>query len=422
MTQARPIKQEGYMEAFAFLANTPAAWPLRTVFLSTFVPRECGLATFCEDVMRAVGAYGVQCQAIAMERPGQHYTYDRRVIGTVQEDSLRDYLTAAEAINRGGFDALSVQHEFGIFGGEECDHLLALLDAVEIPIITTVHTVLEKPSPAMRRHLRAVAQRSQGVVVMNRLAIDLLEDVYGVERSRVHMIHHGAPTVSKARKFTIKGDLGLHGQQVISTFGLLSAGKGLENAVEAMPYIVEKHPDTLYYILGQTHPVVKQQEGERYRDALRALAQSLGVEQHVRFVDKYFTKAELLAYLMATDIYLTPYLNMEQVTSGTLAYAMACGRPLVSTPYLYARFLLAEGRGLLVPPRDPRSIADACLQILDNPRLKGRMESANWHYGRAMIWPHVGTQYLQLFRQLAEVHSAAATAAATVPSYLQVKR
>jgi glycosyltransferase involved in cell wall biosynthesis len=191
---------------------------------------------------------------------------------------------------------------------------------------------------------------------------------------------------------------------VISTFGLLSAGKGLEYAIQAMPAIVAKHPNVLYYILGQTHPVVKQEDGECYRESLQALARELGVEAHVRFVDKYFTKAELLAYLMATDIYLTPYLNLEQVTSGTLAYAMACGRPLVSTPYLYARFLLDGDRGLLVPPHDPHGIADACLRILDHPRLQAYMEHMNWQYGRAMLWPHVGTQYLQLFRQLSALH------------------
>ncbi|OPZ82110.1 MAG: D-inositol 3-phosphate glycosyltransferase [bacterium ADurb.Bin429] len=390
------------MEAsVAFSPRMPSPWPLQVAFLSTFVPRECGLATFTEDVMRAVDAHGVRCQVAAMERPGRGLYYDHRVFTTIREDTRSEYLAAAEAVNRREFDVLSVQHEFGIYGGEECEHLLDLMEAVEAPVVTTLHTVLSRPSAAMRRNLHRVAARSDALVVMNALGIDILAEVYDVDPSKIHVIHHGAPVVSKARKYTIKQDLGIQGSQVISTFGLLSAGKGLEYAVEAMPYIVARHPDVLYYILGQTHPVIKQEEGERYRESLQARARALGVDDHVRFVDKYFTKAELLAYLMATDIYLTPYLNLEQVTSGTLAYAMACGRPLVSTPYLYARFLLENDRGILVPPRDPRAMADACLRILDNPRLKARMEQANWDYGRAMVWSRVGAQYQQLFHSLA---------------------
>jgi glycosyltransferase involved in cell wall biosynthesis len=194
----------------------------------------------------------------------------------------------------------------------------------------------------------------------------------------------------------------------------LSSGKGLEYAIQAMPNIVKRHPEAVYLILGQTHPVVKQQEGERYRESLMTLAARLGVERHVRFIDKYFTKAELIAYLMATDIYLTPYLNMEQVTSGTLAYAMACGRPLVSTPYLHAQFLVGQDRGLLVPPCDAASIADACLRILDNPDLQARMERTNWQYGQTMLWPLVGREYAELFRQLVQVYTAPS-------SYLQAQ-
>ncbi|MHB9130538.1 MAG: glycosyltransferase family 4 protein [Armatimonadota bacterium] len=376
---------------------------LRTVFLSTFVPRECGLATFTADVVQVVETHGVTCKVIAMNRPGQQLAYDKRVIATIQEDRLHDYYAAAELINRGGFDILSVQHEFGIFGGVECEHLTALLDAVNIPIVTTLHTVLRKPWPAMLKNLRAVAERSDVIVVMNGLAIELLEKVYGVDSRKVTMVHHGAPVVPRERQYTIKDDMKLHGRKVISTFGLLSVNKGLEYVVQAMPRIVEDYPEALYLILGQTHPVVKQQDGERYRESLKALARQLGVEEHIRFVDKYLTKPELVDYLLTSDVYLTPYLDMDQVTSGTLAYAMCCGRPLVSTPYLYAQFLLGENRGLLVPPRDPVGIAEACLHLFDNPTLKARMELTNWRYGQTMIWPRVGQEYLKVFRQLAGV-------------------
>ncbi|HEY3377147.1 MAG TPA: glycosyltransferase family 4 protein [Armatimonadota bacterium] len=399
----------------AFSSRVPSQETLRTIFLSSFVPRECGLATFTEDVIGAVGVHGVSSCVAAMNRPGETFAYDKRVLLTIREDQPADYLAAAKQINRSGYDVLSVQHEFGIYGGVDCQHLLTLLDAVEIPVVTTLHTVVRKPSEAMRENLRQVARRSSAVVVMNSLAIEILATVYGVDASKVIMIHHGAPVPPRDRVHTVKADLRLHGHKVISTFGLLSSGKGLEYAIQAMPRIVKEHPETLYLVLGQTHPVVKQQEGERYREALKSQARELGVEQHVRFVDKYFTKTELIAYLMATDIYLTPYLNMEQVTSGTLAYAMACGRPLVSTPYLHAQFLLGEDRGLLVPPADPVRTAEACLTILDNPDLQARMERTNWRYGQTLIWPRIGQEYLRLFQQVTRVHAMPST------TYLQAR-
>ncbi len=393
------IGKEG-VDLMSFPSRMTPPHPLKAIFLSSYVPRECGIATFAEDVLRAVAPHGVTGKVIAMQRPGQQLVYENHVIATVEEHRPAQYAAAAALINRSGCHVLSVQHEFGIFGGEDSMALPELLEAVTLPVVTTFHTVLSRPSPAMRRHLRAVAQHSDRIVVMNTLAVDILAHIYEVDPLKIVTVHHGAPVVPRARLSTIKHDLGLEGRQVITTFGLLSSGKGLEYAVQAMPAIVARHPEAVYLILGQTHPVVKGEEGECYREALRAQAHDLGVEANVRFVDKYFTKAELVAYLLATDIYLTPYLNMEQVTSGTLAYAMACGRPLVSTPYLYAQFLLGEDRGLLVPPRDPDEIADACLQILNHPDLKARMERTNWRYGQTMVWPRVGQEYLRLFRRM----------------------
>ena len=378
--------------------------PIRAIFLSSFVPRECGLATFTEDVIAAVSPHGVRCSVAAMNRPDDHYSYDDRVKLTLQEDRADDYAHAAQFINKGDFDVLSVQHEFGIYGGATCPHLLAMLDAVKIPVVTTLHTVLAKPDAAMRENLQQLARRSTMIVVMNGLAIDILQQVYQIPQEKIIMIHHGAPEPARERFSTAKRDIGLEGHQIISTFGLLSSGKGLEYAVQAMPRIVEAHPEAIYLILGQTHPVVKLHEGEMYRNSLKESAQKLGVDAHIRFIDKYLTKDELLTYLMASDIYLTPYLNMEQVTSGTLAYAMACGRPLVSTPYLHAQFLLAEDRGLLVPARDPEAISDACRRILGNPDLQAEMEHRNLRYGRMLFWPHIGAQYSALFHRVARSH------------------
>ena len=350
--------------------------------------------------MDAVAGQGASCSVIAMNRPEEQHPYDSRVVATVQEDRIDDYLAAAAVINHGRFDALCVEHEFGIYGGVECDHLLRLLDAVRTPVITTLHTVLQHPSAEMRRQLCAVAARSTKLMVMNGLAIDILADVYGINRRKVAMVHHGAPALAVPTDSVIlKRQLGCSSHRIISTFGLLGPGKGLEYAVQAMPAIVQQHPDAHYYILGKTHPVVKEQQGEQYREALQTLAADLGVAEHVVFVDKYFSKNELLRYLQASDIYLTPYLDMDQVTSGTLAYALACGRPIVSTPYLHARFLLEEGRGILVPPRQPLPIAEACKQLLGDPLYSAAMERINQQYGKQLLWPQVGGKFIDLCQQ-----------------------
>jgi len=360
------------------------------------VPRECGLATFTEDLIAAATLQGASCKVIAMNRPGEHHTYDRRVVASIQEDRLEDYLSVADLINSGRFDILSIQHEFGIYGGTACNHLLRLLDAVRIPVITTLHTVLQHPPLDMRRQLCAVAQRSTALMVMNGLATDILEDVYWIDPQQVEMIHHGAPSTTVLYPETLRARLNCESRRIISTFGLIGPGKGLEYAIQAMPEVMQHHPDAYYYILGKTHPVVKEQQGERYREGLQALARKIGVAEHVVFVDKYLTKNELLQYLQVSDIYLTPYLDMEQVTSGTLAYALACGRPIISTPYLHARFLLNEGRGILVPPSQSAAISQACEQLLGDPVLAARMERANLQYGKHLLWPYVGQAFVDL--------------------------
>ncbi|MHB1457420.1 MAG: glycosyltransferase family 4 protein [Armatimonadota bacterium] len=368
----------------------------RILFLSSFVPRECGLATFTEDLMAAATLQGSSCKVIAMNRPGEHHNYDHRVVAQIQEDRLTDYLAVVDIINSGRFDILSIQHEFGIYGGTGCDHILRLLDKVNIPVITTLHTVSQCPSHEMRQQLYSIAKRSTAIMVMNGLATDILEKIYWVDPAKVMMIHHGAPSITVSNPETLRARLGCVDRRIISTFGLIGSSKGLEYAIKAMPAIVENHPDAYYYILGKTHPVVKEQQGERYRDGLKALATRLGVADHVVFVDKYLSKDELLQYLKVSDIYLTPYLNMEQVTSGTLAYALACGRPIISTPYLHAEFLLKDGRGLLVPVSQALPIAEACEKLLSDPSRSTEMKRANREYGKDLLWPSVGQAFVDL--------------------------
>lgn len=376
-------------------SQIPHAHP-RILFMSSFVPRECGLATFTEDLMAAATLQGSSCKVIAMNRPGEHHTYDKRVVANIQEDRLEDYLAVVDLINSGKFDMLSIQHEFGIYGGTGCDHILRLMDAVNIPIVTTLHTVSQHPTHEMRQQLYAIANRSTVIMVMNALATDILEDVYWIDPSKVMMIHHGAPSITLSNPETLRTRLGCTGRKIISTFGLIGSSKGLEYAIQAMPAIVENHPDAYYYILGKTHPVVKEQQGERYRDGLKSLANRLGVADHVVFVDKYLSKNELLQYLKVSDIYLTPYLNMEQVTSGTLAYALACGRAIISTPYLHAKFLLDNGRGILVPSSQSEPIAEACKKLLGDPARMSEMKRANREYGHDLLWPNVGQAFVDL--------------------------
>jgi len=373
--------------------------PLRVLVMSTYLPRECGIATYAEDVIHAVEPHGAACRVLAMERPGEHPSYDERVVGTVREDRTDSYLQAAVLINSGAYDVLSLQHEFGIYCDPAAGDLLRLLETVRIPIVVTFHTMVRDPTPAMQRNQRLIARRADAVVVMNGLATEILDVLYDVHPAKVRVIHHGAPVPHRERNDAVKRDLGLDGRRVLSSFGLLNPTKGLEYMVRAMPVIARQHPEAIYLILGRTHPVLLEKEGELYRDSLAATARELGVEEHVRFDNRYLTKEEVVTYLLATDAYVTPYINLEQVTSGTLAYAMGMGCPIVATPYLHAQYLLEGERGLLVPARDSQALAEAALRLFDDPELMARMERLNLEYGQKLRWPLVGAEYMRVFRQ-----------------------
>jgi glycosyltransferase involved in cell wall biosynthesis len=384
------------------IQHSSQSGPVRTVFVSSYVPRECGIATYTDDVIRAVEQADVASRVVAMESEGEHFSYDMRVIDTIQDDDPIHYERTARLLNSLRPDVISVQHEFGIYGGDNADFVLRLLDALQIPVVVTFHTLLQHPEPTMLRVQREIADRVQGIVTMNGLARDILKQTYGVgEEAKIYIIHHGAPVPHRAPGEESKAVLGLNGQTVMSTFGLLNRSKGLEYMIGAMPHIVGQYADAFYYIIGQTHPAMRQKEGEAYRHMLQTMAEDLGVGNHVRFVDGYQTKASIIDYLLASDIYVTPYLNMEQVTSGTLAYAIGCGCPVVSTPYLHARYLLDDGRGILVPPADAEGLAEAVLTILDNPELRATMAGRNWEYGQTLLWPQVGAAYAEVFRQVA---------------------
>lgn len=373
------------------------------IFVSTYPPRRCGLATFCEDLVSAVEETKLFAPAgvVALSQTPGEYIYGPQVIREVFQDRRADYTIASRFINESGADLVCLQHEFGIFGGNDGDYVVDMVQGLDAPLITTFHTVLSKPDKIKRDLMRYLADRSEAVVVMARRAVDLLRDVYGIDPSKIAFIHHGAPLPPRIDRGEVKRRLGLQGRSVICTLGLINPGKGIEYMIQAMPRVVENFPEAIYLVLGQTHPGVLRHMGEIYRDSLLKLVDELGLHRHVRFVDSYLTRQELIDYLLATDIYVTPYLGREQITSGTLAYAIALGKAIVSTRYVYAEELLGDGNGALVGFRDAAGIAEAVTGLLASPERRGAMELRAARAGLAMGWPRVARHYARLFLETA---------------------
>lgn len=374
----------------------------RTLFLSSYPPRECGIATFTRDVVEAFDRqFGARSDIIAMDEPGGELRrYSPQVVARISQVDHHSHLRAAEFVNESSAELLNVQHEYGIFGGERGEWLVDVLAALTKPAVLTLHTVLPEPDEKMLAVTRRLCRYATKVVALSETGRDLLQSIYGIASEKLRVIHHGVPDVPFAGTQGPKASFGIGERSVISTFGLINRGKGLEYAIEAMRAVVARHPETLYLILGETHPVVRRQEGESYRESLQALVQSYGLQYNVQLVDKYLEYDEIVSYLGATDIYLTPYLNPTQIVSGTLAYAVGCGKAIVSTPYLYAQELLRYGRGFVVPFRDARAIAARVADLLDDPALRRATERRAYRFGRQMTWPHVALDYGRLFSEL----------------------
>ncbi len=385
----------------------------RMLFLGSYPPRECGIATFTKDVVDSYDQrFQTQSQIVAIEEPGAvPRAYPPTVVANLIQNDRGSYGAIADFVNAHSCDALNIQHEYGLFGGENGEWILDLIALVKKPVIVSLHTVLPDPSPDHLRVARLICAGASAIIVLSGTGKDILMDRYGVEPSKINVIHHGVPDVPFRDTALPKAELGLENRQVISTFGLINSGKGLEYAIGAMRDVAAAHPEALYLILGQTHPVVRRNEGEVYRESLEAMVAEHGLGDNVRLIDRYLGFDELVAYLQATDIYLTPYLNPVQIVSGTLAYAIGLGKAVVSTPYLYAEELLAHGRGFLVDFRDANSIAATLNSLLVDRDLRASTERRAYRFGRQMTWPHVAQEYGRLFHSLLPNRHTLATSA-----------
>jgi glycosyltransferase involved in cell wall biosynthesis len=388
----------------------------RFAVLGNHLPRHCGIATFTTHLADALGAELPDADGfvLAMNDVGRQHAYPARVRFELKEGDLASYRRAADYLNVNQVDVLSVQHEYGIFGGKAGAHLLTLLRALRVPIVTTLHTVLSAPNAAQRDVLEELARLSDRLVVMSESGADLLRRVHGIPDDRIDLIPHGIPDIPVDP--SSKERLAVAGKLVILTFGLLSPDKGIEYVIDAMPAILAAHPETVYVVLGATHPHIVEREGEAYRIMLEARAEELGVRGHMVFHDRFVSQPELTEFLSACDIYITPYLQPEQITSGTLAYAVGAGKAVISTPYVYARELLAEGRGVLVPWRDSGAIAKEVITLVNDDDARREMNARAAAHGIAMTWPAVAAQYAATFRRAQLEHARRGAAATALPA------
>jgi glycosyltransferase involved in cell wall biosynthesis len=373
---------------------------LKTIaFIGNSLPRRCGIATFTTDLQQAVSRSprGVDTQIVAMNDHGHTYDYPASVSLQIGDETLADYIRAAETLNEARVDLVCLQHEFGIFGGEAGSHILELLGRLEMPVVTTLHTVLAEPNAAQKNVLTRIIDASAKVVVMAEKGRVLLAEVYDIPAEKIEVIPHGIPDMAFVEPDLAKLKLGFEGRSVILTFGLLSPNKGIEVMIDAMPLILQSRPDAVYVVLGATHPNLVRNQGEAYRESLVARVKALGVEDHVVFLDQFVDQATLLDFISMCDVYATPYLNEAQMTSGTLAYSFGLGKAVVSTPYWHARELLAEGRGILVPSGDAQAIGTEIAGLLTDDARRTAMRTRAYASSRSMVWQRTAERYLAIF-------------------------
>ena len=380
---------------------------LKVLFIGTYVPKECGIATFTSDLLNSVsgGDNDVHCEVIALNDPSETYNYPEEVVFQIQRDRIEDYYRAADYINQSDADIVCLQHEFGLFGGNAGDYIFALLSGINKPVISTMHTVIGEPEPDYRASTEKLIRYSEKLVVMSQTAVDMLKNVYKAAEDKIEIIFHGVPDYPFNNCSKYKKMLNLKGSPLVLTFGLLSQNKGIESVLDALPDVVSQYPDLVYLVLGATHPMVKKNHGEAYRHYLENKVSELGLENNVVFHDKFVEKEELCNYILASDIYASPYLSREQIVSGALTYAIGMGKAIVSTPYWYAQEMLSENRGLLVDFGDTDGFKKSLVYLIENPEECEDMRKNAYDFGRKMIWKNVGKEYDTVFRKALKNYS-----------------
>jgi len=370
--------------------------------IGNYLPRQCGIATFTTDLVEALSteAPDINCRAVVMNDKPEGYPYPEKVRFEINQNKLTDYSVASEFLNISQVDIVCVQHEYGIFGGPAGSHILKLLADLRMPVVTTLHTVLRDPAPEYREVMHKLSDLSDKLIVMSRKAFDFLKDIYAVPEEKIAFIHHGIPDMPFIDPNFYKDQFGVEGKRVLLTFGLLSPNKGIENVLQALPSVTKKHPDVTYIILGATHPSILKAHGEEYRISLQQLVRKLNISDHVIFQNRFVELKELCEFLGTADIYVTPYLEEAQITSGTLAYAMGTGKAVISTPYWYATEMLAEGRGIIVQFKNSEAMAEQIIDLLDDDVRRNAMRKKAYTFSRAAIWKEVSQRYLEVFSEV----------------------
>ncbi|HEX2934447.1 MAG TPA: glycosyltransferase family 4 protein [Bacteroidales bacterium] len=378
---------------------------MKLAYIATYPPRECGIGTFTKNLFDSMlqneesRRNGHEGFVIAMNDNNLTYEYPEEVKFTIRQERQEDYLQAVKFINLSGADLCVLEHEFGIFGGQSGVYILPLLHRLEVPLIVTLHTILKSPSYNEKAVLQEICKMAYKIVVMSHKAIEFLIDIYGVPKEKIVFIQHGVPDLHFGQEKS-KKEFKLENKKVILTFGFIGRNKGIETVIKALPQVVEKHPDLIYIVLGKTHPNVLRHSGEEYRIFLMRLVKNLQLEKHVIFLNEFINERDLFKYLHASDIYITPYLNEAQITSGTLSYAVGVGSAVVSTPYWHAAELLDEGRGRLFNFGDSNELTSVLNELLDNPETLNELRRKASEYGRTITWPKTGEKYVELAAEI----------------------
>ncbi len=398
---ARPLIREEAIPR-RFRSRSKGSLPSRIAVIGNYLPRHCGIATFTTDLCSAISAEcgTARLLALPVNDTEEGYDYPSRVRWSLAQDDVRSYKEAADFLNFNNIDMVCLQHEYGIFGGSAGSHILHLLRGLKMPVVTTLHTVLREPDPNQLMVMEEIAELSDRLIVMSKLSSQFLQEIFKVPGSKIDMVPHGVPDLPFLDPNFYKDRFGVEGKAVLLTFGLLSPNKGIENVIQALPEILSKHKNVAYLVAGATHPHILRREGDKYRASLQALAKDVGVESQVIFHNRFVSPEEMVEFIGAADIYITPYRHEAQVVSGTLAYALGAGKAIISTPYWHAIELLDDRRGALVPFQNPGAIAHKTIELLDTPAIRHAMRKRAYLFAREMVWKRVAQGYMESFARV----------------------